>query len=60
MSTKPGNSRNEIAHGKDLVIDKEEFFELHEEILGLMELFRNQIINSALLKKYMMAKRSSI
>ncbi len=51
-------NRNEIAHGKELIVDKKEFLELYEEILGLMELFRNQIINSALLKKYMAAKRT--
>lgn len=52
-------NRNEIAHGKELVVDREEFFELYEEILSLMETFRNQIINAALLKNYMATERLS-
>lgn len=53
------NNRNEIAHGKELVVDKEEILELYEEILGLMELFRSQIINAAILKNYRAAKNLS-
>jgi len=48
--------RNDIAHGKYLPINEKFYVELHEEILGLMELFLNQVINAASLNQY---KRNS-
>lgn len=48
-------SRNEIAHGQQLLIGFEEYLELHNQIINLMELFRNQIENAAILKAYLRA-----
>jgi hypothetical protein len=44
--------RNNIAHGKYLTVDESEFIEIYEEVINMMELFRNQIINSAFMGKY--------
>ncbi len=40
-------TRNEIAHGNYLLIDREEYIELHTEVIGMLETFRNQIENAA-------------
>lgn len=45
-------SRNEIAHGQFLLVNFEDYLGLHDTILKLMELFRNQIENSALTHSY--------
>jgi hypothetical protein len=39
--------RNEIAHGQYLLVDYEEFCDLFDEMMNLLELFRNQIDNAA-------------
>jgi hypothetical protein len=46
------NPRNRIAHGKYLEIDVDEYLELHEEIISLMNLLRNQIDNAASTRTY--------
>lgn len=48
-------ARNQIAHGEYLVIDTEEYLELHKEIINLLEIFRNQVENNCLNKNYMRA-----
>jgi hypothetical protein len=40
-------SRNEVAHGKYLLVGIEEFVELHRAIINLLDLFSNQISNAA-------------
>ena len=45
-------SRNEIAHGKYLTIGLEQFLELLDEVIQLLNLFSNQISNAASLKTY--------
>jgi hypothetical protein len=45
-------SRNHIAHGKYLVMDLEEFTDLHRATINLMDLFSNQISNAASTKAY--------
>jgi hypothetical protein len=45
-------SRNEIAHGQYLLIEFDQYMELHREIISLMDLLKNQIENAALLKTY--------
>jgi hypothetical protein len=45
--------RNGIAHGEYLVLDNEEYQQLHDEILGMMENFRTQIENNASQKLYL-------
>lgn len=47
--------RNHIAHGEFLEIDANDVIDLRNEILALMIEFKNQIENSALLKKYVKA-----
>ena len=46
------DKRNAIAHGRDVLIDEEEFVELLDSVLALMNEFRNQIDNSMTLEKY--------
>jgi MAE_28990/MAE_18760-like HEPN len=45
-------ARNNIAHGKYLSIDREEYLELHTEVIGMLNLFRNQIENAAVNKSF--------
>ncbi len=45
--------RNGIAHGEFLLLDREEYQQLHDEILGMMENFRTQIENNASLRLYL-------
>lgn len=45
-------NRNGIAHGRDVSIDEKDFIELLNEVLALMNEFRNQIDNSTSLGKY--------
>ncbi|MCY2992232.1 MAG: MAE_28990/MAE_18760 family HEPN-like nuclease [Planctomycetota bacterium] len=40
-------NRNQIAHGQYLLVDFDEYVSLHEEILGMMQDFYNQIDNCA-------------
>ncbi len=44
--------RNTIAHGEYLSLNREEYFELHEQVLLMMEEFRTQIENNAVLESY--------
>jgi len=46
--------RNHIAHGSALTVDSEGYLKLHDEISGLMTLFRNQIENSAVTRDYLL------
>jgi MAE_28990/MAE_18760-like HEPN len=45
--------RNGIAHGEYLLLDNEEYQQLHDEILAMMENFRTQIENNASQKLYL-------
>ncbi len=40
--------RNEIAHGNYLLIDRDGYIELHEKVIEMIEIFRNQIENAAI------------
>lgn len=53
IDTKLLKARNEIAHGSYLLFDREEYVELHIEVIGLLDLFRNQIENAAIEKNFM-------
>ncbi|KGF72367.1 hypothetical protein DO97_09135 [Neosynechococcus sphagnicola sy1] len=46
-------SRNEIAHGQYLLMEFDQYIELHHEIISLMDLFRDQIENAAISKAYL-------
>lgn len=49
-------SRNEIAHGKYLLIDFDQYIKLHYEMINLMDLFKSQIENAAASKAYLFSK----
>ncbi len=44
--------RNEIAHGNYLILDREEYRDLQTEVIGMLEVFRNEIENAAAQEKY--------
>lgn len=44
--------RNAIAHGEYLIIDRDEYVELHSQVIEMMNLFCNQIENHAVTRKY--------
>ncbi len=46
------NARNTIAHGSYLQTDLNGYIDMQDEVLGMMELFRNQIENSVITKGY--------
>lgn len=46
-------NRNNIAHGNYLLIDIEEFLNLHSTIIELLDLFSNQISNAVSTKSYL-------
>jgi hypothetical protein len=50
-------SRNEIAHGKYLVMPCGDYEYLHDEILALMQDFYNQIVIAAISKAYLVPAR---
>lgn len=48
--------RNKIAHGErieSLELDEERYCDLHDKVLGLIQLFATQALNAALLKQYL-------
>lgn len=50
------NKRNMIAHGErleSLDLDEKRYYEIHDKIFGLIQLFANQILNAAILKQYL-------
>lgn len=53
IDTKLLKNRNEIAHGNYLSFDSDEYIELHIEIIGMLDIFRNQIENAAIGNKFM-------
>ncbi|MCL1474637.1 MAE_28990/MAE_18760 family HEPN-like nuclease [Argonema antarcticum] len=53
IDTKLLKTRNEIAHGNYLVFDREEYIELHREVIAMLDIFRDQIANAAIEKKFM-------
>jgi hypothetical protein len=53
IDTKLLKTRNEVAHGEYSTFDQEEYIELHQEVITMLDLFRNQIENAAINKEYM-------
>jgi hypothetical protein len=45
-------TRNEIAHGEDSEFNRDAYLELYREIIGMLDIFRNQIENAASQKKF--------
>lgn len=52
IDTKLLKTRNEIAHGNYSVFDREEYIELHGEVIGMLDMFRTQIENAAIQEKF--------
>jgi hypothetical protein len=52
--------RNQIAHGEFLDVDVDSYRELHQEVIGMMDLFKDQIENHAQQKLYLRSSRSSL
>jgi hypothetical protein len=48
-------NRNTIAHGEYLLITLDEYLELHNQILQIIERYRTQVENAAALKHYLAA-----
>jgi len=46
------NPRNHIAHGEDLDVSAAEYLELHDDVISLIEMYRNEVENSSVLKRY--------
>jgi MAE_28990/MAE_18760-like HEPN len=46
-------NRNQIAHGRYLLVSHGEYLDLHDEILGIMQELRNQIENAAFTGAYL-------
>lgn len=46
------NPRNHIAHGEALFLTSEEYLELHDDVLALVETFRNEVENASVLKRF--------
>lgn len=44
--------RNHVAHGQQLIVDKEDFDEMADEVMGLINTFRNLLENSAVTGEY--------
>lgn len=53
IDTKLLKTRNEIAHGEYSIFDREEYMELHTEVIAMLDIFRNQIENAAINQEYM-------
>ena len=47
------SNRNNIAHGRYLLMDLHDYFDLEKEILVLLSIFKDQIDNAAYLKSYL-------
>ena len=52
IDTKLLKTRNEIAHGEYSVFDRDAYLELHRDIIGMLDIFRNPIENAAIQKKF--------
>ena len=53
IDTKLLRARNAIAHGNYLDFDRDEYIELHGEVISMLDVFRNQIENAAIEQKYL-------
>lgn len=52
--------RNQIAHGEFLDVDVDSYRELHQEVIAMMDLFKDQIENHAVMKLYIRSSTSSV
>lgn len=52
------DARNNIAHGRQLLVDKDDYLKLHSEVIALLETFSTEVQNAAALKSYMRRKET--
>lgn len=53
------NYRNNIAHGKELVVNGNDYQELFKEVIVLIDTFKNDLENSAILKSYLLKNHAA-
>ena len=53
IDTKLLKTRNEIAHGEYSIFERDEYIELHEEVVAILDIFRNQIENATINQDYL-------
>jgi hypothetical protein len=53
------DKRNHIAHGEELSVKLQDYLELHDEVIGLLDNFRTQLENSCVQKQYLRVSRSA-
>ena len=46
------NPRNHIAHGEDFNLNTQEYMDLHDAVMSLLETYKNEVENAAVLKSY--------
>lgn len=46
------NPRNHIAHGEEIDINIDEYLQLHDDVISLIDTFRNEIENSSILRRF--------
>ncbi|MFM9435987.1 hypothetical protein ACFDR9_003063 [Janthinobacterium sp. CG_23.3] len=46
------NPRNHIAHGEEIDVTVAEYLQLHDDVIVLIETYRNEIENSSVLKRF--------
>ena len=46
------NPRNHVAHGEALSLTVDEYLALHDDVLALIEMFRNEVENSCALRRF--------
>lgn len=46
------NPRNHIAHGEDFNLNTQECMDLHDAVMSLLETYKNEVENAAVLKSY--------
>lgn len=52
-------ARNEIAHGNYLMINRQDYIELHQKVIEMLEIFRNQIENAAINKDFQLTEKTT-
>ncbi len=45
-------TRNEIAHGEDVIFDRDKYIELQKEVIQMLDIFKNQLENAAIQQKF--------